>query len=425
MKNKKLKYIDLFAGIGGFHIALERLNLECVFASELSGELRDLYKVNYSMECSGDITKVDINSIPQHDLLCAGFPCQSFSKAGNQQGMQEARGKLFNEIIKILSHHRPRYFILENVRNLITHDKGYTWQYISNELKKLDYYFDFKILSPHYINIPHHRERVFVVGSSNPIDILNMKWIGRNKLTTSIEDIIDNNVQKSDLDFEKIEVLNIWSKFLKDLPFDVKPYRPLWSMEFGANYPINQDWKTLSLEDWKKYKGNFGYPLSSCKSLDDVFKHLPNYVKTQKGIPPLWKQKYIRNNRHFYETYKKFISPSTLSTIKKFNQESWKKFEWNCNNSGNNFYDKLIQFRGSGVRVKANDYIPSLVTVTTQIPILGKYNRYLNPSEGAKAQCLPEKILLPSTKSASFRVLGNMVNVELVYKIASSLLNIN
>jgi DNA (cytosine-5)-methyltransferase 1 len=420
-----MKFVDLFAGIGGFHIALTRLGHECVFASELSKELRILYKENHGIECHGDITKINIESIPSHDILCAGFPCQTFSKAGKQKGMKEARGKLFDEILKILSSHKPKYFILENVRNLITHNEGKTWKYISKELEKLNYFFDKKILSPHLINIPQHRERIFIVGSLNSSDIEDMEWFEKENYHTSVHSIINQNEIEPDLDLEKIKVLNVWEKFLKELPSDENPYRPIWSMEFGATYPANAEWQNLSLNEWKKYKGNFGYSLSLCTSIDDVFNNLPNYVRTQKGIPPTWKQKYIMRNREFYNNKKDFIKPTTFKEIENFEQESWKKFEWNCKDSNKDFTNKLIQFRGSGVRIKKDDYLPSLVTVLTQIPILGKHMRYIRPEEGAKAQSLPNYIQLPNTKTATFRVLGNMVNVDLVYKVASALLSID
>lgn len=423
MNNNSLKFIDLFAGIGGFHIALKRLGHKCVFASELSEELREFYQKNHGVECHGDITKIDVNTIPTHDILCAGFPCQSFSKAGNQKGMQEARGKLFDEILNILSCHKPRYFLLENVRNLLTHDNGNTWKYISKELTKLGYYIDKKILSPHYINIPQHRERIFIVGSLDAEDIQNMNWIEQENYHSSVDQILSNNIHESDLGLKKIEVLNVWSKFINHLPQNVYPYRPLWTMEFGANYPVDVEWQNLSLDEWQKYKGNYGYPLSKCNSLDDIFDNLPNYVRTQKNIPPSWKQNYIRNNRQFYKKNQKHIKVSIINAIKDFSHESWKKFEWNCKGANKILTDKLIQFRGSGIRIKKNDYLPSLVTVSTQIPIIGKYMRYILPEEGAKAQSLPDYIQLPITKSASFRVLGNMVNVELVYRVASSLLN--
>ncbi len=425
--HNKLKFIDLFAGIGGFHIALERLGCECVFASELSEDLRTLYQQNFNLKCHGDITKINVEDIPQHDILCAGFPCQSFSKAGNQKGMNEARGKLFDEILTILAYHKPQYILLENVRNLLTHDKGYTWKYISEHLKELGYSIDKRILSPHYINIPQHRERVFIVGSLNIEDIQSMNWVEEQPYSTSVNKILSNN-QKPDLEPEKIEVLKIWERFINDLPKDENIYSPLWSMEFGANYPVNKNWKKMTLKEWQKYKGNYGFSLSKCKNIEEVFEHLPNYVRKEKNFnlqtdePPIWKQNYILNNRKFYEKNKNYISDDLLNLINNFKQESWKKFEWNCKGAKKDFLDKLIQFRGSGVRIKRNDYIPSLVTVSTQIPVIGKSLRYIQSSEASKTQSLPDSIKLPETKAGAFRVLGNMVNIELVYNTAKSLL---
>ncbi|CAA0207891.1 Cytosine-specific methyltransferase [Tenacibaculum maritimum] len=422
MENKSLKFIDLFAGIGGFHVALEKLGHECVFASELSSDLRLLYKENHGIECHGDITKINVSDIPRHDVLCAGFPCQTFSKAGNQKGMKEARGKLFDEILKILSFHKPKYFILENVRNLLTHDSGYTWNYISDKLDELGYFFDKKILSPHYINIPQHRERIFIIGSLKEEDVENVDWVKEETYLNSVDNILFNDVIDSDLELEKVDVLNVWKDFMNELPIENEPYRPLWSMEFGANYPLDVEWEKLKFNDWVKYKGMYGYPLKKCKNLIEVYENLPNYVKTQEGVPPSWKQRYIKNNRNFYKDNKKSISASTLNKIKKFKAESWKKLEWNTPGTERNYVDKLIQFRGSGVRVKKNNYLPSLVTVSTQVPIIGKYMRYIAPKEGAIVQSLPDDIKLPVTKAASFRVLGNMVNVELVHRVASELL---
>ncbi len=119
MAKTKLKFIDLFAGLGGFHLALSDLGHKCVFASELNEELRELYVKNYKTKIEGDINEVDINSIPAHDVLCAGFPCQPFSKAGAQLGLNDpANGNLFYKIVEILEKHKPEYVFLENVPNL-------------------------------------------------------------------------------------------------------------------------------------------------------------------------------------------------------------------------------------------------------------------------------------------------------------------
>ena len=148
-----MKFIDLFAGLGGFHKALHELNHECVFASELDPTLRKLYQENWGIRAEGDIKKIVdkvIHVIPKHDILCAGFPCQPFSKAGKQAGMEDAeRGTLFDEIIKILEYRNPTYFILENVPFIKQHDNEETWNYMYKKLTDLKYEVDHAIYSPH------------------------------------------------------------------------------------------------------------------------------------------------------------------------------------------------------------------------------------------------------------------------------------
>ena len=135
-----MKFIDLFAGLGGFHLALVGLGHECVFASELNNDLRDLYERNFNIRPAGDIRKVSLEDIPKHDILCAGFPCQPFSKAGNQDGLENTNlGNLYKEIIRIIENHKPNYFLLENVPHLESHNNGETWAIIENQLKRQGY----------------------------------------------------------------------------------------------------------------------------------------------------------------------------------------------------------------------------------------------------------------------------------------------
>ena len=144
------KFIDLFAGLGGFHQALNSLGCKCVFASELKEDLQKLYSINYpGVRIEGDITKVDVSTIPDHDILCGGFPCQPFSQAGNREGFQDKknRGNLFDYICAILEVKKPRYVLLENVANLKGHDNGNTWRIIREKLDALGY--DVKIGRAH------------------------------------------------------------------------------------------------------------------------------------------------------------------------------------------------------------------------------------------------------------------------------------
>lgn len=172
--SKKLKFIDLFAGIGGFHIALHNLGMECIFASEWDTHARTTYKHNFKNispalfkenNFVGDITKINPKDIPDFDILCAGFPCQPFSQAGFKKGFEETRGTLFFNIVEIIKEKKPKAFFLENVRHLLKHDEGKTFSTIKRILEEdLDYSFHYKIIKASDFGLPQHRPRLFMVG---------------------------------------------------------------------------------------------------------------------------------------------------------------------------------------------------------------------------------------------------------------------
>jgi DNA (cytosine-5)-methyltransferase 1 len=160
-----MKFVDLFAGLGGFHQGLARLGHECVFASEIDAELAGLYEKNFGVRPAGDIRDA-FEHVPPHDILCAGFPCQPFSKAGDQKGFNcPDWGDLFDYVATILDRHKPRFLMLENVPNLFRHADGKTWGQISSRLRRLDYHVDWARLSPHMFGVPQVRERAFIIAS--------------------------------------------------------------------------------------------------------------------------------------------------------------------------------------------------------------------------------------------------------------------
>jgi DNA (cytosine-5)-methyltransferase 1 len=161
-----MKYIELFAGIGGFRSALDVLGMKCVFASEIDKYATQSYKALYGgEELHGDITKIEAVDIPDHDLLVGGFPCQTFSIAGQKKGFEDARGTLFFEIARIASDKKPKWLLLENVKGLLSHDEGRTFDTMCQILNDIGYAIDFDLLNSKYFNIPQSRERVFIVAN--------------------------------------------------------------------------------------------------------------------------------------------------------------------------------------------------------------------------------------------------------------------
>lgn len=163
------KFIDLFSGIGGFHLGLSKLGGECVLASDILNVACETYYSNYKIKPIGDITKVPAVSIPDHDILCAGFPCQAFSNVGKKKGFADPRGELIFEVFRILKKKKPKAFILENVRGLTTHDGGRTLQIILNHLIDVGYKVKYQVLEAKDFGVPQIRKRLFIVGVSKKI----------------------------------------------------------------------------------------------------------------------------------------------------------------------------------------------------------------------------------------------------------------
>ena len=159
-----IKFIDLFCGLGGFRVALESLGCECVFSSDIDKYARETYKLNFHEYPVGDITLVDEKDIPDHDILCAGFPCQPFSIAGKRLGFEDARGTLFFDVLRILKEKRPAIFFLENVAGICNHDGGNTLRTILNCLDEIDYKPIFKVINSKDVGYPQNRSRWYCVG---------------------------------------------------------------------------------------------------------------------------------------------------------------------------------------------------------------------------------------------------------------------
>ena len=185
------KFIDLFAGIGGFRIAAEEFGWECVFSSEIDKAAARAYYENFKDYPLGDITKIDEKDIPSHDILCAGFPCQPFSVGGYRKGFEDTRGTLFFDIARILAYHQPRFFILENVPGLVTHDNGKTFEIIKATLKELGYMIWYDVLNGVEFGVPHNRRRIFIVGFREKKDFEQFNFKIPNIKPPKLKEVLD------------------------------------------------------------------------------------------------------------------------------------------------------------------------------------------------------------------------------------------
>lgn len=390
---KSFKFIDLFCGIGGFHQAMTSLGGKCVFASDIDEDCRKTYEANYGIKPAGDITKIEAEDIPAHDVLCGGFPCQSFSKAGKRLGFEdETKGTLFFDICRILEYHKPKYVLLENVRNLASHDHGNTWRVIHNKLEELGYNLlpEPVIFSPHYIGIPQHRERVYImcvrkdVGSIQPFvfDKKKLPQCSINDVLLDDKDIPNIKEYRISLDMENL--INLWNEFIKKINVKRLPGFPVWS--------------------------------------DRLCDLDPNENLMQY---PAWKQNFILKNNELYINNREFIDEWLERAYQNplfFGAKA--KLEWQAGQTKHpDIWKQIFQLRPSGIRVKVNTYFPALVAIV-QTSIIGSRKRFLTPRECARLQSFPEDFQPDIKQQQAYKQLGNAVNVECVKLFAKHLLNI-
>ncbi len=407
-------FIDLFAGIGGFHIALSDLGGTCVFASEIDEDAQDIYRKNFQHEMKGPIVgdiiplteKTVSKLIPEHDVLAAGFPCQPFSKSGAQLGMDETRGTLFYNIAKILEKRRPRIIVLENVRNLTGPKHKHTWALIIRVLRDLGYHVSDKptIISPHLIpptngGTPQVRDRVYIIGvlvgkqkawklADEPFvfdrnNLNGWKPTNWNLSQHLLQDDQEIEFLKSyKVSKERLEVIKIWQDFVDSVGARKGkrlPGFPLWEFSMFEKPRLTKD-----MPDWK---------------IDFLKKNSAFYVENKKGIDA-WRKRHkeilLLNN-------------------------SYRKFEWQAQDM-KSIWDGVIQFRPSGVRVKKADYLPALVAMN-QTSIIGKKKRTITVREAARLQAFPENFsFFGQNPAKSFKQLGNAVSVGTVKFVLSSIL---
>ncbi len=187
---KSWKFIDLFAGLGGFRLALESLGAECVYSNEWDVPAQEVYCENFGEIPEGDITKVDEKTIPDHDILCAGFPCQAFSISGKQRGFEDSRGTLFFDVARIVKEKKPKIVFMENVKNFATHDGGKTLEVVKCTMEELGYSFNQRVLNSVDYGVPQKRERIYMVCFRNDVTVKNFIFPKAIKLTKHVEDYL-------------------------------------------------------------------------------------------------------------------------------------------------------------------------------------------------------------------------------------------
>lgn len=207
-----LSFIDLFAGIGGFHYALSSFGAECLYASEWDIPAKETYFTNFGINPSGDITQIAANEIPPHDILCGGFPCQAFSVSGKRRGFEDTRGTLFFDIARIVKYHRPKVVFMENVKNLVLHDMGRTFNVITATMEELGYTMYSKVLNSGQFGIPQHRERIYMVCFRNDIISDNTFQFPSFHKSSALHDLLESNsidakiIERNDIQIYRVPV---------------------------------------------------------------------------------------------------------------------------------------------------------------------------------------------------------------------------
>lgn len=436
----KFKFIDLFAGIGGFHHALSAIGGECVMTCELDTECQKTYKATFPkagkkfplISNIREITRVDsqnedslrsaieINKlVPDHDMLCGGFPCQPFSKSGEQRGvLDKTRGTLFFDILQIIEAKKPRYIFLENVRNLAGPRHTDTWATIIENLKKQGYkvsehplIFSPHLLPTHMGGAPQVRERVFILGvrldeeSNNVLNVaIFNEYLIKQKFWNpekwQIKDYLQNdseilNIEKYNISEDENIYLEAWNYFVENIELDKLPGFPIWAFAFKSKPEIES-----SMPQWKKT-----FLTKNSDFYNENKKFLDNFLSMKWGERKL----------------KLLDFPYSRQILE------WQAKKQHPKRKGRTLKDLVIQFRPSGIRVKPATYLPALVAIT-QTSVVGpklrfraKNFRKLTLVEAGRLQGIPDHVYASGNiaDKHAYKQLGNAVNVGIIRATAS------
>lgn len=420
-----LRFVDLFAGIGGIRCGLELAAKEkgltpvCVFSSEIKPHAVKVLQENHPGETiTGDITKVDTKNIPDFDILCAGFPCQAFSSAGKRQGFADTRGTMFFEVERILRDKRPEGFILENVEGLVNHDGGKTLQVIVNRLAALNYKFAFRVLNSKYFGVPQERKRIYIVGSTCRKPDLDNFPIKESKLG----DILESGLPTSDTPFVRtllkhFKTEQLYGKSIKDKRGGDTNIHS-WDLEIKG--PVSSEQKRLldtilterRKKKWAEKIGidwMDGMPLTmeqiqtfyNSPDLEGMLEDL-----TQKG-------------------YLKFEYPKKLIRGKNENGVVTTRREYDVTKpKGYNIVAGKLSFEINKV-MSPDETAPTLVAMDMQKLYVEDNGglRRLSLREGLRLCGYPDDMLFDVSEKDGFDLLGNTVVVPVIKAVAERLLD--
>jgi len=420
--NKTLKFIDLFCGIGGLRLGFEnacnqlKTKPVCVLASEIKSTAIQVYQTNFNNEkVSGDIAQIDSNKIPDFDVLLAGFPCQSFSSAGVRKGLADSRGVLFYEIERILKDKQPSGFLLENVPNLLKHNRGNTWQIISKKLSELGYKISYCILNSKHFGLPQDRARIYLVGTLT-------KQVHLDNFPEShclLKDILEQGLPtlKTKLTQKLLEIYQIdelYGRAIKDKRGGNNNIHS-WDLEIKGKITVEQKKLLNSLlkerrkKIWAEKKGikwMDGMPLT----LTEIASFYNNDLQTlQQMLDDLVEKKYLK-----YEHPKdEFIRENVKTRLPRMDLPK-----------GYNIVTGKLSFEINKI-LDPDGIAPTLVaTDMERIAVIdGKGMRKLSNREGLRLFGFPDDFQLNIAPKKAFDLLGNTVAVPVVKEVALRLVN--
>jgi DNA (cytosine-5)-methyltransferase 1 len=373
------KFIDLFCGIGGFHRALANLGGECVFASDIDKKCQDVYEQNFGIRPVGDICAVRSEDVPDHDVLCGGFPCQPFSNAGHRGAFEDTRGTLFQDIARIVRDKKPKILLLENVKGIKNIQGGHVYRTILGVFESLGYTMKDVVLSPDKFGVPQKRERVYFIGIRSDLGVATVPPVPVKAPCSVLDSHVD---AKYTIPAELRDVFSAWDEMIPKL------------VGTSLGVPIILDYFTAD----------------------------ENAPGTQS-----WKKTYITKNKAIYSAHKDAWDAWMSKHHELLHKRAvYRKLEWQAGKMkhGDTVLDgHFIQMRQSGIRIKQATTFPTLVAIV-QTSIIGSQARHITPRECARLQSFPDTHILHSQDKFAYKQLGNSVNVNVVEHVARHALSI-